>query len=87
MSYHVEWRPSAEQQLAGIWTDARDKSAVTGAADAIDDELRKDPFALSESRQGSRRILVIPPLAVIFTVDKKRRRVTVLAVWRWGRQP
>ena len=83
MNYVVDWLPAAQQQLAQIWTDASDKMAVTTAANAMDRELERDPFSLSESRAGARRIMVIAPLAILFDVDQTQRSVNVRCVWRW----
>ena len=50
MRFTVIWRPSAEQKLAEIWTDADDRQAITDAADAIDVLLRTRPTEVGESR-------------------------------------
>jgi hypothetical protein len=83
MNYTVTWDASAESELASIWINAQDKEAVRGAADFIDGELQSDPFALSESRSGNERIMIIPPLAVRYDVHQGTRQVIVLTVWRW----
>ena len=44
MSYKVTWRPSAEQQLAGLWVNASDQNDVGAAADRIDDLLERGPL-------------------------------------------
>jgi hypothetical protein len=82
MSYTVTWRHAAQQRLAALWTGATDRGAVTDAANQIDDELERDPLSAGESRPGVSRILIVPPLAVLFTVDAGRREVTVWSVWR-----
>ena len=43
MSYTVVWKPAAEQELARLWTDADDRSAVTAADDEIDRLLKSAP--------------------------------------------
>lgn len=82
MSYKVTWRPSAEQQLAGLWVDAPDKNDVTAAADRIDDLLARDPLKVGASRFGASRTLTVLPLAVYYDVDQANREVFVWAVWR-----
>jgi hypothetical protein len=78
----VVWRPSAEQQLAALWTSATDRNAVTAAANRIDADLARDPLSACESRAGNTRFYYVPPLAVYFNVDEAAREVTVWAVWR-----
>lgn len=87
MSWSVDWEPSAQQQLAQIWTDANDKAEVTDAADFIDQQLAVDPFLWSESREDGSRIMIEPPLAVKYDVDEQQQSVRVWAVWRWGQSP
>jgi hypothetical protein len=87
MSFTVVWRPLVEQDLATLWMNAPDRNAVAAAADAIDATLRRDPLGQGESRGGSTRILIAPPLAVYYDVSEADRRVSVWAVWRWGQQP
>ena len=82
MNFTVVYRPSATQQIAQLWNDAPDRAAVTAAANALDADLRKDPFARSESRGGNRRIKVEFPLAVYYDVSHADCLVTVHAVWR-----
>jgi len=82
MSYKVTWRPSAEQQLAGLWVDASDKNDVTAAADRIDDLLARGPLNVGASRFGASRTLTVPPLAVYYDVGQANREVFVWAVWR-----
>jgi hypothetical protein len=82
MSWTVIWRPSPQNDLAQLWLDAADRGAVRDAADAIDANLARDPYAWSESRWGQMRIMIVAPLAVLSEVDDANRLVTVLAVWR-----
>ncbi len=82
MNFTVVWTPSAEQQLAALWTAAADRSAVTAAANKIDAELARDPRSAGESRSGTTRVHFVSPLAVYFDIDEAAREVTVWAVWR-----
>jgi plasmid stabilization system protein ParE len=82
MNYTVLWRPSAEAQLADLWTSAADREAVSAAADEIDVVLQIDPANRGESRWDATRILIAPPLAVYFDVSQHDRLVIVWAVWR-----
>ena len=80
MRYTVIWRPSAEADLAAIWTEARDRQTVSRAANQIDTLLRSAPTTSGESRSGDTRILVVPPLAVHFDVVADDRKVYVLTL-------
>ena len=85
MKYTVLWKPAAEQQVAQLWNEAADRAAVGAAADDIDALLRHDPQTRGESRFPPMRILIVPPLAVIFTAKDDDRTVLVSDVWRWRR--
>lgn len=86
MSFTVVWKPEAERRLAEIWTDAADRNAVTRAAGIIDRALGDDPESLGESRNEGRRVLLEPPLGVIYRVSPADRMVTVVAVWTYERR-
>jgi len=75
----VYLRP-AENHLANAWMTAPDKAAVTAAANTIDDQLRRDPYANSESRSGDTRVMFVPPLGVAYDVNEDDCLVTVWAV-------
>jgi len=79
MRYTVTWDRDAEDELARIWLDTGDRAAVTSAADRIDHILRDDPDVEGEEFHGD-RILIVPPLAVIFAVITDDRIVKVLQV-------
>jgi len=83
MKHTVIWVPKAEQNLATLWMDAADRPIVTEAANEIDRRLRDDPGGAGESRSRGRRILLEPPLGVIFRVYAEDRIVRVLTVWRF----
>ncbi len=86
MNYTVVWRPTAEQALAQIWTDAVDRQAVTDAADLIDAMLGSSPRAVGESRAGDTRILTAMPLSIYYDVHEDDRLVAVWAVWYVARK-
>jgi hypothetical protein len=80
--YTAVWLGPAQNHLATIWMAAPDRDAVTRAANTIDERLRRDPYADSESREGDSRITLLPPLGVSYDVSDDDRLVTVWAVWR-----
>jgi hypothetical protein len=73
MKYTVLWRPLAEEQLAELWMNARDREEVAQAADRIDAKLKSDPMADSESRTGNRRIMFVEPLVAFYDVREDDR--------------
>jgi len=87
MSYTVLWKPAAQQELAQLWINAADRSALAAAADLIDALLKTDPQSQGESRHGDMRVLICPPLAVNYKVSEADRIVLVSDVWLWGRHP
>ena len=70
MIYTVVWTEDAENELANLWTTATDQGSMSWAADQIDVALRRDGNVKGESRSGNRRILIVPPLAVLFRVSE-----------------
>ena len=80
MSFTVVWSPSAETRLAEIWLETSERASVSNAADAIDQELRRSPQTVGESRSGKRRVAIVRPLVFYFTVDEADRIVRVLSV-------
>jgi plasmid stabilization system protein ParE len=83
MIFTVTWTPIAEQRLATLWNVGPDRQAIAEAADCIDHLLRHNPNHHGESRDANRRVLFIPPLAVLYRVDEDDRMVQVLDVWRF----
>ena len=82
MSFTVEWRPSADDELARLWVDHPAERNQIAAAAALDTALRRDPSALGESRAGAARVACEGPLAIAFDVFPNQHRVLVKAVWR-----
>jgi hypothetical protein len=83
MKYTVEWLPSAEQELAALWTDSPNRNDVAAAANDLDAALSRDPLALGEARGGRTRIVFSAPLAVLFDVDFTAQKVIVWDLWLW----
>ena len=82
MRYEVIWQRAAENDLAGIWTAANDREAVTQAAAEIDARLAYEPLRLGESRTSSvHRIVSNPPIVVEFEVIEDDKRVIVQGVF------
>jgi plasmid stabilization system protein ParE len=81
MNYTVTWKPEAERRLATIWSQTKDRNAVTRAAHIIDKMLGANPEDVGESRQEGFRVFFEEPLGVMFTISPDDRMVLVVAVW------
>jgi plasmid stabilization system protein ParE len=81
MNYTVVWKPAAERELAEIWSRATERSAISAAADEIDQLLRSSPHHQGESRSGAIRVTFSDPLGVFFHISDEDRLVSVLRVW------
>lgn len=84
MKWTVLYRPSAQDQLARIWMNARDQQAVTNAADEIDRILASDPLRAGESRDGNTRIIIEQPLTALFELYPDDKLVEVFSVFYWA---
>ena len=84
--FEVRWTRSALEELASIWLEANsaERRGITAATDEIDSVLSSDPEREGESRTGNSRILFVPSLVVVFSVDTQTHLVRVLPVWRYG---
>lgn len=87
MNYRVAWTPSAQQHLAHIWLASADRGTVTSAAAQIDATLQTAPRDQGESRDGAVRVLICPPLGVLYEVIDDDRTVYVIAAWTTVRTP
>jgi hypothetical protein len=81
MKYNVTWKPEAERHLATIWSQARDRNAVSKAAHLIDKMLGMNPEEVGESRDEGFRVLFERPLGVMFAFSPDDRTVLAVAVW------
>jgi len=55
MKFNVVWTPTAEEDLASVWTEARDRDAVTSAAHTIDRLLSLNPDSIDEKEPRNTR--------------------------------
>ena len=79
MRYTVTWLPSAQQELARLWMQAADKSALSAASNRIDRLLATAPLSVGLWR-GRRRRVICRPLEVVYTVSPPDRLVVVVRV-------
>jgi hypothetical protein len=83
MRFTVIWTASTRDDLAKLWLSATNRSATQRAADDIDRRLRTDAHLLGQPFFED-RMLVVPPLAVVFSVSLPDCLVTVWQVWSRG---
>ena len=77
----MDWTEEAERQLAAVWTTAVDRTAVTDAAQRIEQRLSLNPLVQGEARDDfDVRILFDDPLGVVYRVDIFARTVIVVSV-------
>ncbi len=80
MRYTVARGEAALNEQANLWMAATDRGAVRTAADRIDRVLSRDAHLKGQGFYGD-RLLVDPPLAVVFTVSRDDRVATVVSVY------
>jgi hypothetical protein len=79
--YTVVWVQSAQDELAELWLNSKDRGKLADAADVIDRELSVDaPIKGHELAEGLRSLFA-PPLKAIFSVSEDDRIAEVLRVW------
>ena len=74
MLYAVMWSQFALDQLAEIWLAAKNRAAVTAAAQAIDVRLANDPANRGQPVSSPLREFHLSPLWVLFGIDDVQRR-------------
>jgi hypothetical protein len=86
MKWTVIYRLPAQDELANAWINAPDAQAVADAADKIDRLLASNPLEVGESRGGNTRVIIEPPLTVLYDVYPDDSLVEVFAVFYWRRR-
>jgi hypothetical protein len=75
--FAVTWNPIAENQLADLWVDASNRSAVTKAQAAIDRFLAADPLLYGKHLSEGLFTIQVAPLKAFFIVDQQKKLVEV----------
>jgi hypothetical protein len=83
MRFTLTYLPTAKDELAELWLDAKDQNSVTQSSNAIERELRDDPDQKGEVVEGPLRKIVAAPLVYYFVVSPDDRLATVWSV-RWA---
>lgn len=80
MPYTVVWTRTALDSLATLWLESHRRNAITIAQHIIDQMLRHEPESKGVEFYGD-RLLVVPPLQIIYSINNLDMQVVVLAVW------
>ncbi len=72
---HVEWQPSALDDLAAVCDHPHQWSDIDAAANDIDYKLRKNPVHFSQPVAEELRRILSHPLAVYFSIAENRINV------------
>jgi mRNA-degrading endonuclease RelE of RelBE toxin-antitoxin system len=86
MNFAVAWTRTALRQLTDLLIAATDQDAVSDASVEVERRLSADPLGEGEEREGDKRLVFIPPLAVVYAVDDVAGAVHVLSVG-WSGDP
>jgi hypothetical protein len=81
MKFTVTWTSRAEADLAQLWNESKDQTAIARAADTIDRILQFNPQKKGDGNYDAIRTLVVDPLGVDFEVVEDDLLVYVLSVW------
>jgi hypothetical protein len=86
--FRVAWTQAALGELAQAWieADGEQRATITAAVEAVDRALQVDPASQGESRSGTQRILLQPPLGIVYEVAPRLTSVTVLHAWTFRRR-
>jgi hypothetical protein len=86
VNYRVSWDPDAFRALLRAWNAANQPEAGLSAFDRIEQILSVDAEQQGESRHGDRRILIVPPIGVIFRARTETGEVLILDAWMIARR-
>jgi len=81
VNFSVTWIPLAEARLTELWLKSRVSSQITEATDKLDAQLSQRPLDIGESRHANTRIAFERPLAILYDVDPRKKRVVVVDAW------
>jgi hypothetical protein len=82
MRYTLLWRPIAERQLIDLWSNfPAERSDLTRAVDEVERLLRDDP-SVKGRPFGVSRVLIKPPIIVLFSVDEGDKKVKIMWIKR-----
>lgn len=80
MKATVVWTQEAMNQLAQVWLNAADRTAVTSAADRIDAHLKQSPDSTGVPYDDHTYLLIVRPLAVRYEFRAMDNLVVVVGL-------
>jgi len=82
--FTVVWSRSTKRRLAELWLDNPGiRQEITDAADQIDRALALSPESIGISVSSRSRLVVHPPLSVLFWISHADRQVRVIYIRHW----
>ena len=86
MNYRVRWHPDAFRRLRRDWIAANEPQSGLRAFDEIERTLIEDAHFQGESRDRGRRILIVPPIGIVFWAQEETQEVLILDAWMISRR-
>jgi plasmid stabilization system protein ParE len=82
--YTVVWSPAALRRLAELWVDnPAVRQEISDATDEIESALGERPGSVGEPLTAIARLVVRPPVAVLFRIVELDRQVRVIHIKFW----
>jgi hypothetical protein len=82
--YTVVWSRSAKSRLAELWLDnPAIRQEITEVADQIDRALAHVPATIGIPVSPRSRLVVLPPLSVLYWISENDKQVRVIHVSFW----
>lgn len=81
MKYRVTWDPNAFRDLVRAWKTANQPDSGIRAFDEIERLLSDDAELQGESRDDDRRLLIVPPIGVVFRAKPDLGEALILDAW------
>lgn len=82
--YTVVWANAAENELAELWNNSKDRNELTVAADHIDNNLAVDAHLKGVDAGDGLKVISFSVLTAYFTAEPDDRMVKVWAVYQTG---
>jgi hypothetical protein len=82
--FTVVWSPAALRRLAELWVDnVAVRQEISDATDEIEAALADRPTSVGEPVTPIARLVVRPPVAILFRVVELDRQVRVIHIKFW----
>jgi hypothetical protein len=78
--FRIRWPKSVSRKLLAesAKVDSDQLTAILDAMSDIESLLQNEPEFVGESREFNKRLLIIEPLSVIYSIDYRRRLVHII---------